>query len=113
MTQKLGNQDPHRVLAAADALEAELDALSRLGRVDYGDPMIAHQRYRAAVEDLRDRLTARTDFRTQTCVQGPAGARFAALGLRASSTSGLEGAIRNWITQARSKARATLEGAAQ
>lgn len=110
---RLGNQDPHRVLAAADALESELDALSRLGRVDYGDPMIAHQRYRAAVEDLRDRLMARTDWRPTTCTQDSAGARFALMGLRATSTCGLPSAIRNWITQARRKARATLGEAEQ
>lgn len=87
-----------RYLAAADELARELDRLpvidSRPG---------AHDVWRAAVDDLDARLRSRTGDRPTTCAQDWKGGRFALLGLRATSTSGLPGAIRNWIDQARRK----------
>jgi hypothetical protein len=100
------NSDRASVLAAADALEAELAALPLITDSTDGDWRVSHERYRRAVEDLRERLLARTDDRPTTCTADSHGARFALHGFRATSTSGLADAIRNWIAQVRRKARA-------
>lgn len=98
------NSDRAQVLAAADALEAELARLPKISAATDGDWRASHDRYRRAVEDLRERLMARDTDRPSTCKMDWNGARFALHGFRATSTTGLEGAIRNWIAQIRAKA---------
>lgn len=58
-----------------------------------------HQIHAALIAQLRDRLQARIDPRYDAC-------RVSIGGLAASSTTGVEGALRNWIAAARRKAAA-------
>lgn len=92
------NTPKDRALAAADALEAELNALPKYS---YEDPAP----HKAAVADLVERLKARKTDRPTTITNDWKGARFNLLGFRATSTSSLVGAMRNWISQVRKKAR--------
>jgi hypothetical protein len=104
MTGWNSNTPKAEALAAADALEAELEALPR-GNYDTGDEWIAYRRrYHAALDQLAARLMARQTHRPTTMRRNFNGARFALLGFQASSSSGLHEAIRNWISQVRGKA---------
>jgi hypothetical protein len=70
----------------------------------------AFRRRHAALAELEARLRARPTCRPTTIRQDADSARFALLGFRASSSSGLAGAIRNWISQVRGKARGRGDG---
>lgn len=91
----LGNRDRRQVLNAADDLERRVDALPR-----FSD---APDEYRKAIDDLADHLQTRLSARA-TVRQRWDGASISMLGYRATSTSGLAQACRNWIHQAREKA---------
>lgn len=94
-------------LAAAADLEAELHRLPPVAEGEsFEARMAARDRYQAALGDLAVRLKQGTRYRPTTIVQDGAGGGFALLGFRATSTMGLAGAIRNWISQVRAKAGA-------
>lgn len=100
------NADKAQTLAAADTLEHEL---ATLPGIDVND-RTSHETRRPALSRLEQRLRSeglpKSKGKPTTCVSDWKGARFALFGFRATSTSGLDGAIRNWIAQVRAKADA-------
>jgi len=87
-----------RMLAAADKLEAEIDAVPSVADV-------GHAQYHQRVNALMTDLLQRGSDRPTTCAADHNGGRFRLHGVRATSTSGLIGAIRNWIARVRDEAR--------
>lgn len=98
------NTQRELVLRIADELEKELAVLPAIKGDTFQERDAARKAYNAALSDLKARLMARKEGRPTTMATDWQGARFAALGFRATSTMGLAGAIRNWITQVRAKA---------
>lgn len=100
MSKWNSNADKAIVLAAADELERQLD---KIPPITAGD-MSSFDNRRAAVAQMKEQLLSRKTSRPTTCAEDYRGARFVLHGFRATSTTGLDGAIRNWITQVREKA---------
>lgn len=99
-TMPNSNANRDRVLAAAANLEAMIDALPRIEGPDWD---ASHRKYREAEDALAAELTSRSDARA-SIRRNFDGISISMLGFRASSTSGLGGACRNWIRQVRQKA---------
>ncbi|MBA83280.1 MAG: hypothetical protein CML69_00915 [Rhodobacteraceae bacterium] len=90
---------PATILAEADRLAERLTKLPDIN-IDTPDSFTTH---REAVAELVAELMAREAARPTTCRANWQGGVFALYGFRATSTSGLPGAIQNWITQVRQK----------
>jgi len=86
------------LLGVADSIEARLDKLPRVGGRDapYG-------RFRRAVEQLADDLRRTPGMEARIDETPSAGGvhRVRILGIQASSTAGVHGALRNWVAAAR------------
>ncbi|EGF94672.1 Uncharacterised protein [Brevundimonas diminuta] len=81
----------------AEALRIADAAIGHHARADYWERR--NQIHAALITELQDRLQARIDPRHDAC-------RVRIGGLAASSTTGVEGALRNWIAAVRRKAAA-------
>ncbi|WP_010137349.1 hypothetical protein [Oceanicola sp. S124] len=90
------------VLSAADELEAMVAGLTPFNLDDYE---ASRRRQREELRELKHALETRRDAPAKIS-EGITGVFFSMLGFRASSTSGLPSAIRNWIVQVRQKAGA-------
>lgn len=81
----------------AEALKIADQAIGSRERADYWERR--NHIHVALIVELQDRLQARIDPRHDAC-------RVRIGGLSSSSTTGVEGALRNWIAAARRKAAA-------
>lgn len=103
------NHNTPRDVALREADELEL-LLNRLPKIradaDTATYHASRLNYTNALHNLKTKLMTRTTHRPTTLAESWNGARFAMLGFRATATTGLEGAMRNWIAQVRKKAGA-------
>lgn len=89
------------LLDLANRLNARLDEMPAYEGVDWAE---AHERRRRDVAELKQSLEA---YLPCFIIVHGDGVIFKMGGLRATSTSGLVGACRNWIAQAQRKAEAS------
>ena len=87
--------------ALADLIEAQLEDACRAAGTYADDPENWHRRHRNEMWLLAQRIETQHDGRLRDQWNG---ARVRIAGVTASSTSGLAGALRNWVSAARKKA---------
>lgn len=101
MTQLLTDPDRAALAVRCACLRHRLDALPRLGAASAlsgSDWISARTRHAQAVDALLDWVTDLPD-RVSVSI-GCYGARVRMLGVKASSTEGVIGALRNWLAKA-------------
>lgn len=106
MTDFSDNTHRQLVLSAATELEAMIDGITPFDLNDYD---ASRARQREELLSLKKALESRRDA-PAAISEGVTGVFFSMHGFRASSTSGLPGAISNWIAQVRKKAEAWRPG---
>lgn len=107
MSRIISHDHAERVERLACAIEGELNELPPIaaGGTDPRDYLEARNRYYEAVEEMTLRLRDHRDGNMSITPRWE-GCAVACWRLRSSSTSGVEGALRNWVTQARTKVAA-------
>ena len=84
-----------------DLVESALDNAERAAGTYAEDPSGFHQRHRTQMEALAKRLTAQFGAR---CNDRWDGARVRLHGITSTSTTGIAGALRNWLRAAKNRA---------
>jgi hypothetical protein len=96
---------PSALYAAANGIAARLQTLAPLAPGAGEDWREARARYQAELAQVRRELETHATRPARIREDGAASA-VTILGLRATCTAGLEGALRNWIVAARRRAEA-------